>query len=154
MANSQDELEALGAQLGALTTRIYRLEQKAGIEPAAAPPAPLEKPAVSAPPPKPAAAAGAPPSLRAPLPGFPSASPTVSTQPASSGDLEGKIGKVWLNRIGIVAMLFGVTYFLKHAFDNDWIGPKGRVAIGLIAGIAIVIWSEVFRRKNYKAFSY
>jgi len=48
----------------------------------------------------------------------------------------------------------GISYFLKFAFENDWIGASGRVTIGLIAGVAIVLWSERFRRKGYKAFSY
>ena len=72
----------------------------------------------------------------------------------SSEDLEGTIGKLWLNRIGIVAILIGVAYFLKYAFDSGWIGPGGRVTIGLIAGIAVVVWSESFRRKGSAAFSY
>ena len=72
----------------------------------------------------------------------------------SSESLEGTIGKLWLNRIGIVAILIGVAYFLKYAFDSGWIGPGGRVAIGLIAGIAVVVWSETFRRKGSAAFSY
>jgi len=69
-------------------------------------------------------------------------------------DLESRIGSHWLNRIGIAAVLIGISYFLKFAFENNWIGPAGRVAIGLVAGIAIVLWSERFRAKNYKAFSY
>ena len=72
----------------------------------------------------------------------------------SSESLEGTIGKLWLNRIGIVAILIGVAYFLKYAFDSGWIGPGGRVAIGLIAGIAVVVWSESFRNKGSAAFSY
>ncbi len=69
-------------------------------------------------------------------------------------DLESRIGSHWLNRIGIAALLIGISYFLKFAFENNWIGPAGRVTIGLIAGIAIVVWSERFRLKGYKAFSY
>jgi uncharacterized membrane protein len=69
-------------------------------------------------------------------------------------DLEGTIGKLWLNRIGIIAILIGVSYFLKYAFDNNWIGPAGRVALGLVAGIAVVLWSELFRKKGHIAFSY
>ena len=38
--------------------------------------------------------------------------------------------------------------------SQNWIGPAGRISIGLVAGIAIVIWSERFRVKDYKAFSY
>lgn len=78
----------------------------------------------------------------------------AQVQKRPRADLEGTIGKLWLNRIGIVAILFGVSYFLKYAFDNGWIGPGGRVAIGLIAGIAVVVWSERFRSKGAVAFSY
>jgi uncharacterized membrane protein len=51
-------------------------------------------------------------------------------------------------------VLIGVSYFLKYAFDNNWIGPTGRVVIGLVAGIAIVLWSERFRGRGYRVFSY
>jgi uncharacterized membrane protein len=51
-------------------------------------------------------------------------------------------------------VLIGVSYFLKFAFDNNWIGPAGRIAIGLIAGIAVVLWSERFRSRGYRVFSY
>ena len=69
-------------------------------------------------------------------------------------DLESRIGSHWLNRIGISAVLIGVSYFLKFAFDNNWIGPTGRVSIGLLAGIAVIVWSESFRTRGYKVFSY
>ena len=78
----------------------------------------------------------------------------AQTAHRSSESLEGTIGKLWLNRIGIVAILIGVAYFLKYAFDSGWIGRGGRVAIGLIAGLAVIVWSESFRRKGSAAFSY
>ena len=68
--------------------------------------------------------------------------------------MESRIGSHWLNRIGIAAVLIGVSYFLKFAFDNNWIGPAGRVTIGVLTGIAIVIWSETFRSGGYRLFSY
>ena len=74
--------------------------------------------------------------------------------PARDIDLESRIGSHWLNRIGITAVLIGVSYFLKYAFDNNWIGPAGRVAIGLLAGIGVVVWSERFRQRGYRVFSY
>ncbi len=73
---------------------------------------------------------------------------------AGSSDLEARIGSHWLNRIGIAAVLIGVSYFLKLAFDSNWIGPAGRVAIGLLGGIAVVLWSERFRSRGYRMFSY
>jgi len=87
----------------------------------------------------------------APVPQLP---PRPSTSAKPQEDLESRIGSHWLNRIGIAAVLIGISYFLKYAFENNWIGPAGRVAIGLIAGTAIVFWSERFRTQGYRAFSY
>ena len=170
MANPQDELEALRAQVASLTARVHRLEQSARIEPQiasatqAAPTPP--PPAVPGPPGEEARirvlreeAERGPVPPPPPMPHIP-ARPTVAapklapSAQRSSEDLEGTIGKLWLNRIGIIAILIGVAYFLKYAFDSGWIGPGGRVAIGLIAGIAVVVWSESFRRKGSVAFSY
>ena len=149
MANPQDEdLRALRSQVALLTARVYELERKAGIEAGA--PAPAATPSQAAPPPPPSPARPiAPPS------GIPVPPPKIASLPERDhGDLEGKIGKVWLNRIGILAIFAGVAAFLKLAIDNKWIGPVGIVSIGIVAGIAIVLWSERFRKKNYKAFSY
>jgi len=68
--------------------------------------------------------------------------------------LESRVGSQWFNRIGILAILIGMAWFLKFAIDNEWIGPLGRVVIGLIAGAGLIVWSERFRAKNYIAFSY
>jgi uncharacterized membrane protein len=53
----------------------------------------------------------------------------------SSSDLESRIGSQWLNRVGIVAVLVGVSLFLKYAFEGKWVGSAGRISIGLLAGI-------------------
>src|SRR5690349_24607252 len=73
--------------------------------------------------------------------------------PTPRSDLEARIGSQWLNRIGIVALLIGLSYFLKYAFENNWIGAA-QILIGLIAGAAVVVWSEWFRMRGYQAFSY
>jgi len=154
-----DEINALRAQVAALTARVYHLEQKTGVQPEmrpqVSPPAqvrpPTPPPAGTAP--QPAAVHGAlgmP--ARFPLPHL---SAGVRTGPATvDTDLEKKIGQYWLNRIGIIAMLVGVSYFLKFAFENNWIGPGGRIVIGLLAGIGLVLWSERFRAHGYATFSY
>jgi uncharacterized membrane protein len=68
--------------------------------------------------------------------------------------LESRIGSHWFNRIGILAMLIGAAWFLKLAMDNHWIGPLGRVLMGLVAGAAFIAWSERFRSRGYAGFSY
>src|SRR5579871_3328286 len=74
--------------------------------------------------------------------------------PQPRSNLEARIGSHWLNRIGIAALLIGVSYFLKYAFESNWIGPAGQIVIGLVAGVAVVVWSEWFRSRGYQAFSY
>jgi uncharacterized membrane protein len=68
--------------------------------------------------------------------------------------LESRIGSQWFNRIGILAVLIGMAWFLKFAIDNHWIGPLGRVLIGLVAGAGLIGWSERFRSRGYVGFSY
>src|ERR1700676_156504 len=171
-ADPLDELETLRFQIAALTQRVYLLEQQSLIpesqenlqQPAAKPAVPI--PASRAP------LAGSPaaplmPTTRssptATPPPFPSSKSTHSTSLAfpspshasqSTDSMEAKIGQYWLNRVGIVAVLVGVSYFLKYAFENNWIGPTGRIVIGLLAGIALVVWSEQFRKNKHQAFSY
>ena len=77
-----------------------------------------------------------------------------ATKAAAAQSLESKIGSQWFNRIGILAILIAVAWFLKMAFDNHWIGPLGRVFIGLVAGAAIIAWSELFHKKGFTAFAY
>ncbi len=166
MADRQDEIDALKAQIAALTARVYQLEQISGLtsearqqailqarqQPPAPPPAGTMAQPASAP-----VASGPRPPGATPPPQQPLTQPQPSLSSGSTkegADLETKIGQYWLNRIGIVAMLIGVSYFLKYAFENNWIGPGGRIAIGLLAGIGLVIWSERFRNRGYAAFSY
>jgi uncharacterized membrane protein len=77
-----------------------------------------------------------------------------SSEGEQATNLEARIGSHWLNRIGITAVLIGAALFLKLAIDNQWIGETGRIAIGLISGIAVVVWSERFRSKGYRLFSF
>jgi uncharacterized membrane protein len=86
--------------------------------------------------------------------GAPQFRPLDSATLSDSSSLESRIGSQWFNRIGILAVLIGVAWFLKFAFDNHWIGPLGRVLIGLLAGAALIAWSERFQKRGYAIFSY
>jgi uncharacterized membrane protein len=161
MDTPHSDLEALRKILADLTTRVYRIERKLQMDgpsverPASAAAATSAigqtRPTSSAVADKPAPVT--PPLSHTPPPRLPPRVPAILRVEPDS-DLESRIGSHWLNRIGILAVLIGLSYFLKFAFDNNWIGRTGRVTIGLLAGIAIVIWSERFRGKGYKAFSY
>ncbi|MFZ2193085.1 MAG: DUF2339 domain-containing protein [Candidatus Moraniibacteriota bacterium] len=62
-------------------------------------------------------------------------------------NLEENIGGKWFARIGMVALVLGISFFLKYAFDNNWIGEIGRVMIGIISGIVLLGLGEKFIRK-------
>ena len=72
-----------------------------------------------------------------------SSTPTAPVEKISSDDSSGKI----LGRIGIAAVLIGVAFFLKYAFDNNWIGPAGRVMIGIFVGIGFLGVGQYVRAK-------
>lgn len=67
--------------------------------------------------------------------------------------MEARIGGTWLNRIGIVAFIFGLGFFLKYSFDNNWIGPTGRVIIGILAGLGLLAGGEKAQRSGLKIFA-
>lgn len=69
--------------------------------------------------------------------------------PKTKSDLESDIGKKWLPKIGIISIVLGVAFFVIYAIQNKWIGPTGQVAIGVLAGISLVIAGEIFERKGY-----
>jgi uncharacterized membrane protein len=150
MDTPENDLQAIRQILAELTTRVYRIERRLQMDVQAAPqpqaPSVASVSPLAVPPPSNAA-------NFARVPQIPPR-PSIVGPPPPEIDLESRIGSHWLNRIGIAALLFGISYFLKLALDNNWIGPTGLVTIGILAGIAIVIWSERFRLHGYKAFSY
>lgn len=137
-----EEIEELRRQLQELTARVWRLEQ-------------AQQPAKGAPAPEPVRipVQTAAPLPNTALPAFESVEPSRKEQYAD-GSLESRIGSQVFNRVGILAVLIGMAWFLKFAIDNHWIGPLGRVLVGLITGIGLIAWSERFRGKGYPAFSY
>jgi uncharacterized membrane protein len=163
-----------GVRLQDLIARLYSLEQRltavekalsAGLSPAAqALPRPAQETprVVPAAPPTPVTQV-MPPVSPAP-PEVPATPPQISVFAApplresqakgtSAIDLETRIAGRWLNRIGILAVIVAVSFFLKYAFDNNWIGPSGRVAIGILLGAAMLPWSHWLLGKGYPYFS-
>lgn len=84
-------------------------------------------------------------------------SPAVAIPAESSVEkaqsFESKVGRIWFNRIGMVAIIFGAAYFMKYAFDNNWIGVTGRVILGLCAGLILILTGELWHKKKFEKFS-
>lgn len=63
-----------------------------------------------------------------------------------------KLGQRGLLIVGIVVFVLGVGYFLKYAFDRNWIGPAGRVALAYAGGFCGLGLGELFRRRGLATF--
>lgn len=112
------ELESLRRQVQSLSQRVEQLERR--LEQAPASPRPSR-----------------------------SQPPTRLPEPHPQREsLEQRIGGTWFLRIGVIALIFSLAFFLKYAFDNDWINQYGRVAIGFLAGALLLGCGEYFRRKR------
>lgn len=68
-------------------------------------------------------------------------------------DFESLIGGRWLNRIGILTLLIAAAFFLRYAFENEWIGPTGRVLIGLVSGLALAGYGEGLAKRKMRYFA-
>ncbi|MDP4159622.1 MAG: DUF2339 domain-containing protein, partial [Bacillota bacterium] len=58
----------------------------------------------------------------------------------------------WFNRLGILAIMLAVAFFLKWSFDNHLIGELGRIVIGLILGLVFLGTGEYFQRKKFHVY--
>ena len=109
-----------------------------------------------------APAPGVAPTPPEPAPPVAAASQTVlafeieSDQPADGGgwpvfsssfDWERLLGRNWFAIIGAVALVVGIGFFLKLAFDNNWIGDTGRIILGVVLGLALLGVGEYSQRR-------
>lgn len=174
LAGRLDKLEEM---LRIQATRLQTIEQHLGVDshtPTARAPAPLPTPAgpilqsaePTAPSSTPSSATATPPFQRHPGPEAqhpprPSDSATLRASHEAQTrarkkffDLETHIGGSIFNWLGILALVFGVAFFLKLAFDNGLITPAGRVALGALAGIGILIFADRLRARGLKQYAY
>ena len=82
------------------------------------------------------------------------ASPIASVREEKRRDLESMVGGSWFNWIGIFAVTLGVAFFLKYAFDKQWIGPLGRVTLAALVGIALLYLGDRLRGRGLKSYAY
>ncbi len=170
LARRRGDDDALLRHIEELTQRVTSLERQIstrGEAPAAPSATAIPRPSPATPPPPIPSSA---PVKQAPPPQGPEA-PLVITEamvakdvlspgsqrgpvePKGGIDLEALIGGRWLNYAGILALLFAVAFFIKYAFENNWVGPRGRIAIGLLIGASLVVWSQGLLRRGYRFFS-
>ena len=119
------ELDAIKKEMGSLRSRMDSLE---GIE------------------------APAPPKEAAPVTPQPPRDIPVKKPVTDKKELEAKIGGKWLNYVGIIAVVIGMGFFIKYAFENRWIGETGRVILGILVGLGFIVLGEIWKNK-YRYYS-
>lgn len=101
---------------------------------------PIETQAIAPPvlrteqPPVTSTAAGLRPSAE--IPSYKESRPATETDPVGWESFIGQKAFGWL---AVVLFVLSAAFFLNYAFQNNWVGPIGRVAVGEIVG-ALLIW--------------
>ena len=149
-SDASARMDALSAAIARLVRahqetdrRLAEIEKHLGIVAAAVPKPP---PPVPEPEPTPSA----PPLLEA--------APAISAisarpQPPQPPRLETNLGLKWINRIGAITLALCVAFVFKYAVDNAWIGPAGRVALGVLAGLAALAVADYTWRGGQKIYA-
>ena len=59
----------------------------------------------------------------------------------------------WLTWIGAVAIMIGAGLGLKYAIENKYLGETGRVALGILSGVAMFVASAYAMKKDYRVLA-
>ena len=73
--------------------------------------------------------------------------PRTPTGAFADWNWEWLLGGNWLARVGIVALIFGVAFFISLAIDRGWLGEMARVLLGVAGGLALLGAGEYFRKR-------
>lgn len=46
----------------------------------------------------------------------------------------------WQMKLGGLIFLLGLIWWVSYAFANNWVGPEGRIALGIGVGILFMLW--------------
>jgi uncharacterized membrane protein len=129
----------IAVSLSSLSKRVRELEKKAGVLPQSSPVRPVATP-VSA------VAESA-----APAPSMSSAAAPIELKPATPTTGESFaawIKEDWLVKLGAFMLLLGFSWLTTYAFMNNWIGPVGRIVLGIVAGCAFMGFG-FYRMRQY-----
>lgn len=153
-----EEIAQLRRLFQQMNDRLSALEQRQGAAPSPAGVEPVEaRPAEQAPvapaprvefwEPQPVAQVMQAGPVTPPVTPPPPAAPSVSKPPRAPREWEQILGGNWLARIGALALLIGVGFFLKFAFDRNWIVPVLRILIGVVAGLSMLGGGYLWRKR-------
>jgi uncharacterized membrane protein len=59
------------------------------------------------------------------------------------------LGQRWFLGIGVFVLLLAIGFFLKYAFDEQWIRPPVQITFGMLLGILLIGGGEICRRRSW-----
>lgn len=125
--------------LETLVRELMQARRESATTPAPAEPAARHEPVIVRPPPVATPARATVPHRAATAPAF---------------DLESFIGRRALGWVAVVLIIFATAFFLRYAFENNWIGPVGRVTLAAIGGLALIAAGWHYnRRAGWRIFA-
>jgi len=65
--------------------------------------------------------------------------PALSMGPTAPNRFGEWLKEDWLMKLGALLFIIGCGWFVSYAFANNWIGPIGRITIGIAAGVLIMV---------------
>src|SRR5262249_52693715 len=133
LAQLQGQLDAFAAQVETILTRTHPVSPRAA--------APASEAATV-----PSAPAPIPPELHPDAP-----PPEMAPLPVVTEGAELQFGQKWLLIAGVAITVLGIGFFLKYAFDQNWVGPAGRIILGYLAAVAFLGVGNAFRRRAMAA---
>jgi uncharacterized membrane protein len=66
---------------------------------------------------------------------------------------ESFIGQKAFGWVAALLFVLSASFFLKYAFQNNWVGPVGRVTIGELIGVALIVAGWRYLQQGMRRFS-
>src|SRR6516165_4840682 len=68
--------------------------------------------------------------------------------PGNSAELA--VGQKWFLGIGVLVLIIGIGFFLKYAFDNEWLGPAVQIGVGFFCGLVLLFLGGICHRRELR----
>ncbi len=59
----------------------------------------------------------------------------------------------WMSWVGAVLVMIGAGFGLKYAIEEQYLGPTGRVALGILGGVAMFVGAAYAMKKDYRVLA-
>lgn len=79
----------------------------------------------------------------------PPATPSV-TEPNWFNEMD---AMQWMSWVGAVLVMIGAGFGLKYAIEEQYLGPTGRVALGILGGVATFVGAAYAMKKDYRVLA-